>query len=71
MNTNQHNYLQITFIIRHTSISENFIVNMTSWKLIYCLHVTLSDIIAYQTLFGCKTNFPHLKGMHDLMVAIL
>ncbi|EFX85479.1 hypothetical protein DAPPUDRAFT_314204 [Daphnia pulex] len=63
--------LKITFIIRHTSISENFIVKMTSGKLIYCSHVTLSDIIAYQTLFGCKANFPHFKGMYELMVEIL
>jgi len=33
--TQQHNFLQITFIIRHLSVSESYALKMTSWQLIY------------------------------------
>jgi thiamine phosphate synthase YjbQ (UPF0047 family) len=59
MNTNQQNYLQITFIIRHTSISV-FICRKDD-KLEIDLHVTLNDIIAYHTLFGMQNEFPSFK----------
>jgi hypothetical protein len=57
MNTNQQNYLQITFIIRHTSISV-FICRKDD-KLEIDLHVTLNDIIAYNSTTQFLADYIH------------